>query len=145
MKLDELPKKNIYEVPAGYFDKLPQVIMTRVQEENRDRSSVWAFLNQTFWLRSALATLVLVIGIFFVFRTTNNNNNLNENKPAELIAQVSKNEAMDYLLNNEQLHSTDLAYLSQTEQDLSFEFIQASEEEIWHEVELADLNDITSN
>jgi hypothetical protein len=145
MKLDELPKKNIYEVPAGYFDKLPQVIMTRVQEESRERNSVWAFLNQTFWLRSALATLVLVIGIFFVFRTTDNNNNLNENKPAELIAQVSKNEAMDYLLNNEQLHSTDLAYLSQTEQDLSFEFIQASEEEIWHEVELADLNDITSN
>jgi hypothetical protein len=143
MKLDELPKKNIYEVPAGYFEKLPQVIMTRVQEESRDRNPVWAFLSQPFWLRSALAGLVLLIGIFFVLNI--NPNNTTENNPTELIAQVSKNEAMNYLLNNEQLHPTDLAYLSQSEQDLSYQFIQASEEEIWHEVELTDLNDITLN
>ncbi len=142
MKLDEIEKKNIYEVPAGYFNKLPGVMMSRVQEKSLVTQSVWATISQTYWVRSALAGLILLIGIFFVF-------NLKTDKPTEspdkLIATVSKTEAMAYLLESEQLHPSDLAYLSQTEQDLSYEFIQASEEEIWQEIELADLNDITYN
>ena len=146
MKLDELPKKNIYEVPADYFEKLPGVMMTRVQGKHRRSQSAWAFVGQAYWLRNALAGLALVLGIFFIFLF---NSNLNTTQPDQnpevLLAKVSKTEAMDYLLNNEQIHATDLAYLSQADEDISYEFIQASEDDIWHEIELTDLNDITSN
>lgn len=145
MKLDELPKKNIYEVPPGYFEKLPGIVMTRVQEKNRAQNPVWTVANQTYWIRSALAGFALLIGLFFIFL-------VNTDKPAQpsqiqekLMAAVSKKEAMDYLLNTEQLHPTDLAYLSQADQDISYEFIQASEEDIWKEVEFSDLQDITLN
>lgn len=143
MKLDELPKKNIYEVPAGYFEKLPGVMMARVQEKSYAPKPVWALLTQTYWLRSSLAGLALVIAIFSLFLF--NSPNQPAQNPDELIAAVSKTEAMDYLLNNEQLHPNDLAYLSQADQDISYEFIQASEEDIWQEVEFEDLHDITFN
>lgn len=149
MKLDDLPKKNIYEVPAGYFEKLPSVIMSRVQEKSREQNPVWAFLTQTYWLRGALAGMALIIGIFFVFSINSdvkpNGIASNTENPNELISAVSKKEAMDYLINSEQLQPNDLAYLSQADQDISHEFIQASEEEIWQAVEFSYVNDITLN
>jgi hypothetical protein len=149
MKLDELPKKNIYEVPAGYFEKLPGVMMTRVQEKTRVQNPVWILLTQNYWLRGALAGLALVIGLFFVFMLnkpdSSNQIAANNQNQTNLISAVSKKEAMDYLLNTEQLQPSDLAYLSQADRDISHEFIQASDEDIWQVVEYADLHDITLN
>lgn len=145
MKLDELPKKNIYEVPPGYFEKLPGILMTRVQEKNRERNPFWTLVTQTYWLRIALAGLALLIGIFFIFLVNTDKPGQHSQNQEELMAAVSKKEAMDYLLNTEQLHPTDLAYLSQADQDISYEFIQASKEDIWKEVEFSDLQDITLN
>jgi hypothetical protein len=33
-KLEDIPKKTIFEVPEGYFDKLPGVIQSRIAEQN---------------------------------------------------------------------------------------------------------------
>jgi hypothetical protein len=34
-KLEEIPKKEVFEVPVGYFDKLPGVIQARVAKPGR--------------------------------------------------------------------------------------------------------------
>ena len=61
--LENIPKKNIFEVPEGYFDKLPGVIQTRVTE--RDTSPAWRG-TWSWSVRYALPILVLAgIGIFW--------------------------------------------------------------------------------
>jgi len=159
MKLDEIPKKNIYEVPANYFDKLPGVVMARVTDKKQGfifSASAFAWHNP--WLKGALASLALIICFVFVFlvksaQVTDHNQPI-ASQPSEssnLLASVSKTDAMEYLLTSEQINHTDLALLSQTDQDITHEFIQASSADILREVEkvdeaeLADLNSITFN
>lgn len=62
-KLEDIPKKNIFEVPEGYFDRLPSVIQARVAQQASE--SVWApFLK--FSLRYALPVVVLgAVAIWF--------------------------------------------------------------------------------
>lgn len=55
-KLEDIPRKNIYEVPEGYFDKLPTVIQSRIVAKEPGRSPFFSFS-----LRYALPALVLVV------------------------------------------------------------------------------------
>lgn len=61
-RLEDIPKKNIYQVPEGYFDQLPQVIQTRVSQSKSTRLSV----NWTFALRYAVPVIALLaLGVFW--------------------------------------------------------------------------------
>lgn len=61
-RLEDIPKQNIYRVPEGYFDHLPQVIQTRVSQSKPTRVS----LNWTFALRYAMPVVViLTLGVFW--------------------------------------------------------------------------------
>jgi hypothetical protein len=145
MKLDEIPKKNIYEVPADYFEKLPGVMMTRVNGSKQETANLFLIFKQLPWLKHALAGFALLISFIFIFL---NNTPAPENQmvaSSQLLSAVSNNEAMEYLLTSDQLENADLAILPQTDEDFTHEFISASEEELTREVELADLNDITYN
>jgi hypothetical protein len=58
-KLEEIAKKNIFEVPDGYFDKLPGIIQARVAKPEPTR---WLIPT----LKFALPVLALVaVGIFW--------------------------------------------------------------------------------
>jgi len=58
-KLDEIPKKNIFEVPDDYFDRLPMKIQARLEKPAQTQSgSVW---NVAF--RYALPSLVAVFAL----------------------------------------------------------------------------------
>ncbi|MFN5168093.1 MAG: hypothetical protein ACK5DD_00600 [Cyclobacteriaceae bacterium] len=60
-KLDDIPKKNIFEVPEGYFERLPGVIQARVTKPGQNAS--W---NPWLVTRLALPVLLLVgAGIFW--------------------------------------------------------------------------------
>ena len=141
MKLDEIPKKNIYEVPADYFEKLPGIMMNRVTARQQAQG-IFAFGTMP-WLKSALAGLALVISFIFIFLTNISGPEINTGENSQLMAAVSETEALEYLLTSDQLENYDLAMLPQAEQDFTHEFIQASDEDILREVELADLNDIS--
>ncbi|KAA5540771.1 hypothetical protein [Adhaeribacter rhizoryzae] len=141
MKLDEIPKKNIYEAPADYFDKLPGVMMNRVTARQQTQE-IFVF-SALPWLKNALAGLALVISFIFIFLTNNSNPEINAAGSNQILASVSENEAMEYLLTSDQLDNYDLAVLPQAEQDFTHEFIQASEAEIMREVELADLDELS--
>ncbi len=54
-KLEDIPKKEIFNVPEGYFDKLPGIIQARVAAPANERKPVWFFA-----LRYALPVVVLL-------------------------------------------------------------------------------------
>ena len=136
MKLEDLPKKNIYQVPENYFEKLPGRVMQRVTQDSVSKNPFYAFWNLPY-LRPALASVMIVIclAVLFLF----NRNQAPES--SELLASISDKDAMEYLIRMEKLESQDLSLLSQSEQDLSHEFIQASQQDILEEVEQSDLEE----
>jgi hypothetical protein len=65
-KLENIPKKNIFEVPEGYFEKLPGIVQSRVAAQSKSKATQWVFA-----LRYALPILILAcIGIFWFNNST---------------------------------------------------------------------------
>jgi len=63
-KLEEIPKKNIFEVPDGYFDQLALKIQAKTETISPSKTvSGW-----TLALRYALPLLLLVIGSIIVLK-----------------------------------------------------------------------------
>src|SRR5690606_7786940 len=95
--LDGLPKKQPYQVPEDYFDKLPNRIMQRVTAEPKPAWNWLPILPAP--LRMALASVVLLlafVGVFFL------NHDVAVTSEPNQLAQVSDQEIMDYLLTTEQ-------------------------------------------
>lgn len=87
MKLEDINKKNIHQVPDKYFDELPLKIQSRIQQESV--SMTWVF---TYGLRYALpALLLLIVSIYLITQPK-----VNEN-PEQLLAEVSTEELISYL------------------------------------------------
>jgi len=63
-KLDEIPKKNIFEVPDGYFDQLALKIQGRTEVLSPAKSvSQWSYV-----LRYALPVILVAVALVFLFR-----------------------------------------------------------------------------
>jgi hypothetical protein len=142
MKLDDLPKKNIYPVPDRYFDQLPGRVMARVREKESANNPVTML---TFWrqplLRGALAGLALVLSCIFIY--TFSFDPPQSTAPSDVLrSEVTEKEALEYLIASGQLEAQDLTGLPLSNEDLSHEFIQVSQEELLQAVENEDLGDI---
>ncbi len=110
-RLEDIPKKNIFETPEGYFDKLPGIIQARIAEKENTPSSAFSFVAV---LRYAIPVLAVAIALFFVFRQDDLSGN-----PEELLAAVSTEELSYYLIESD--FSTDelLDNLDLSEVDIS--------------------------
>jgi hypothetical protein len=108
-KLENLSKRNVYQVPDGYFDKLPSVIMQRVQPGGTSNSRSWFGLRY-YSLRVALATLVtggiLATGLYL------NQAPAAEPAPMASLAEIPNEEIMQYLLASGKVDPMDMADLS---------------------------------
>jgi hypothetical protein len=63
-KLDDIPKKNVFEVPDGYFDRLPGIIQARVAATKKE--PLWAPYVR-YSLKYALPAMVIgAAGLFFL-------------------------------------------------------------------------------
>jgi hypothetical protein len=67
-KLDDIPKKQIFEVPDGYFDSLP----TRIQARITERKSAHGFSLSAFTWKYAIPVVMLTAVGIFLFTKTNN-------------------------------------------------------------------------
>jgi hypothetical protein len=66
-KLEDIPKKQIFEVPEGYFEKLPGIIQSRVTTERRE-TNLWS--ARSLRLQYVLPAVVLIAaGIFWFTRS----------------------------------------------------------------------------
>jgi hypothetical protein len=92
-RLEDIPKKNIFETPEGYFDELPGIIQSRIVEKSRTTSPFPSF---GLALRYAVPVLAIAIALFFVFRS-----NAPLGNPDELLASVSTEELTYYLVESD--------------------------------------------
>lgn len=64
-KLEDIPKKNVFEAPEGYFDRLPGIIQARLAPADADvkLESGWVFYLR-YSLKYALPVLAIAVGSF---------------------------------------------------------------------------------
>ena len=66
-KLEDIPKKNLFEVPQGYFEKLPAIIQSRVTGPSARSNPSFKFVLQ-FAVPAIVAIIVAIV--FWVSRPT---------------------------------------------------------------------------
>ena len=134
-KLEDIPKKQNFEVPEGYFEKLPGIIQSRVTQQQKERS--WG-LDQRFALRFALpAVILLAIGIFWYSRSQmdkNAENILASVQTEDLISYLSESDfTTDELLEDVQLNNEDAMDIEESVYEL--QFTDSEFEEIFNEID----------
>ena len=78
--LNQLPKKDNFQVPENYFDELPGLIQDRVQVKTK---SQW-----TYVLKYALPVILVIVSVVYFSQ-----------KNTDQSIQISKQEAVDYIDN----------------------------------------------
>lgn len=91
-KLDDIPKQNIFEVPDGYFDRLPMKIQSRIEASRpAPAAAKWSLA-----LRYALPALVLIVGLIFFI-----NPKATRNGTEDLLAAINTEHLIAYLDESE--------------------------------------------
>ena len=122
-KLEDIPKKDIFTVPEGYFDKLPGVIQARVATPARRLE----WLPALSWKVALPAMAVVAAGIFWLTGPA-------EPGDAEsILASVETHDLVAYLSESEDVSLDDVLE--------SVEFDDHDLEEIETEVYVLDLDD----
>ena len=89
--LDQISKKNFQQVPEGYFDQLPSMIQTKIDEESKVKTPV--FTVGFNWQTASIAAAVVLILVFSgVFNTVDSSRSVED-----ILAEVSVDDIIDYL------------------------------------------------
>ncbi len=86
MKLEQIEKKNIFEVPEGYFDALPMAIQKRVESKEQKTFSLPSFV---FGFKYSFPVLFVTIATVFIYKSyygSTSPNNLLEGVNSETLA-----------------------------------------------------------
>lgn len=95
-KLEDLPRKDIFEVPDGYFDQLPGVIQSRIAQKEKNPETSWSLV-----FRYAFPVLLLAgAGIFWF--------NYDKLGSAEVELQTVSPEQLTLFLNDTDLSTEEL-------------------------------------
>ncbi len=95
--LSDMSREDGFIVPHNYFRELPDRVIARLAEEERQSASAKNWLYAIFprgYTRSVLAfatVLILIVGGTWYF---------NNQSATEILAGVSQGEALDYVLDN---------------------------------------------
>jgi hypothetical protein len=107
-KLEDIPKKQVFEVPEGYFDKLTSTIQARVAEKESRRAMTFSLPAV---MRYALPALVLVgVGIFWF------QNNASQKDAESILASVSTEDLVAYL-NDSEISTDELMNAAEFDED----------------------------
>lgn len=109
-KLEDIPKKQVFDVPEGYFENLPGIIQARVASESKEKYSLPVF---SYALRYALPLVLgLALVIFWFNRdveVTSAETILASIETEDLVAYLGDSDlSTDELLNNVVLDSNDV-------------------------------------
>ena len=98
--LDGLNKENAFEVPEGYFDELPALIQNRILSENKETKIISIFRNKLSYVAAA-ASIALIIGLGLFFNKSANT--LSETKAVAMTEHknaLTKDDIKEYLREN---------------------------------------------
>jgi hypothetical protein len=132
-KLEDIPKKQIFEVPEGYFEKLPGIIQSRVVKPQLEKS--WWFTYR-YSLRFALPAVILVAaGIFWFYSSqtdVNVENILASIQTEDLITYLNEADlTTEELLEHVELDAEDVSTIEESVYE--FQFSDSDLEEIFNE------------
>ena len=86
-KLEDIPKKEVFDVPEGYFEKLSGMIQSRVSKPSAIARPIWVY-----GLRYALpAVILLAVAIFWFDRPAD------DRSPEGMLASIQTDELVAYL------------------------------------------------
>jgi hypothetical protein len=137
-KLSDLPKRNIYEVPDKYFDRLPAQIMERTAGAGYSPAPWYAAAWKPLRLALAPLMLVLVLGVLYFANLTTTSE-----QQIVSLASIHDEDIMSYLSTYAVLESADFAELSTvSEKEMTAEFLNVSATAAEEELEYYQLNTI---
>lgn len=129
-KLEDIPKRDPFEAPEGYFDKLPGMVQARVSRPE----SLWKRLAWRPLLQFAVPSLVIAVlaVIYFAEPSTD------KLSTQELLANIDTDTIADYLLESDLttedfLESLDLTQLQADSLEFDSPTLDFSENE-WNDV-----------
>ncbi len=143
-KLEDIPKSNPYQVPPDYFNKLPQVVMTRVTAPKPAEASNW-WSTLLYSYRTGLASIILLIGFVAAFLFSPSQPGVQSLDSVHKLANINQQEALEYVLVQDNIDSGDLAELNLTDKDVSAEFINATSSDILETVDEQQLEEVYYN
>lgn len=110
MKLEDIPKKEIFNVPEGYFDGLPSKIQARIDAQKTGQQESFVFKYKLQYALPMVAILALGIFWFSQFsQTTDAESLLASVETEDLIAYLGESEiTTDDVLNHVEFNSEDL-------------------------------------
>jgi hypothetical protein len=128
-KLEDIPKRNIFEVPEGYFDRLPLQIQSRIEKEAPNKITLPSF--SLSW-QYAIPVLAIGFAAYILWPTS---------KPEQdsLLASVSTEHLVAYL-NETDISTEDLleeTSLNETDADSLNAVINSN-----YKIEGVDLNEM---
>ncbi|HOX83864.1 MAG TPA: hypothetical protein PLJ60_09490 [Chryseolinea sp.] len=120
-KLEDIPKKEVFNVPNGYFDKLPGIIQSRVVAPETVNKPTWGFA-----LRYALPVVVLLVAGILWFNRSNKvldaDQMLSAIETEDLIAYLDNSDmTTEELLSNVYLSDDDAYEIEGIVYDLNLE------------------------
>lgn len=134
-KLEDIPKKQIFEVPDGYFEKLPGIIQSRVTQ-HREEKKWW--LEYHYSLRLALPAIVLLVAGIFWFsdspKDVDAENMLASIQTEDLITYLNEGDlTTDELLEHVALDTQDVTSIEESVYE--FSLTDSELEEIFYDIE----------
>lgn len=102
-KLDDIPRKNIFEVPDGYFDKLPGIIQSRVASRDKQSRPVFGFALRLAVPLMLVMFIAAVVWLYQPGTDVNPENILASVQTEDLVAYLSEadittDELLDYIV-----------------------------------------------
>ncbi|PSR53241.1 hypothetical protein AHMF7605_06710 [Adhaeribacter arboris] len=139
-KLEDLPKSNLYRVPDNYFEKLPNGIMARVTAQVPAAATPWwsTIFNE---YRPAFASIFLIISFVAAFQ-------FSQKQPGDFtynLSNISQQEALEYVLIQDNLESRDIAELNLADTDLAADFSNITPTDILESVDEQQLEEVYFN
>jgi hypothetical protein len=89
VRVENIERKNIFDVPANYFEELPARILSQTQEETKVIRVNWWQRGRTMW--AAAASIVLLIGFGFAIPQ------FTRSDSEAALEELSKDEISNYL------------------------------------------------
>lgn len=143
-KLEDIPRRTLYQVPEDYFDKLPGMIMARVTSSKTTAEAGW-FTSLFYQYRAALAGMLLLTCFTGTFLFSLQQPFPIFTSDIANIPDILHQDVIEYVSNQVEIDSRDLAELTITNNDISHEFINATTDDILQSVDEQQLEEVYFN
>lgn len=122
-KLEEIPKKEIFKVPEGYFEELPAKIQARIESKNPAKETSFIFEYRLQYAIPVIALLAVGIYWFSISSQPRDVETLLASVETEdLVAYLNESDlTTEDLLEHVEFNSTDAEEIENEVYDLNFD------------------------